>query len=179
LNRCKLKEFGKDRSYFDFTNTHNLPRYKLRIAAGYKASMDVYGNRLLLCTELAHKLIASDSVLEIIEKIYKDGNPENCKEKCDDQIVGQTVMTNYNNKTYKIDDIAWDRTPMDTFDKKNGESISFIDYYKKQYEIRIRSEKQPLLVNSPTVKDIKRGRTHKIYLIPELCALTGIIFIQI
>jgi aubergine len=175
LNRCKFKEFGKDRSYFDFTNMHDMPRYKLKIAAGYKASMDVYGNKLLLCTELAHKLINGDTVLDVIEKLCKDVDPESYKQKCYNYLVGQTVMTNYNNKTYKIDDISWEQKPSDTFDKKNGERISFVDYYKKQYDIRIKNERQPLLVSMPKLKDKERGQAHPILLIPELCALTGFI----
>lgn len=35
----------------------------------------------------------------------------------------------YNNKTYRIDDIAWDHTPMNTFTKADKE-VSFKDYYK-------------------------------------------------
>lgn len=40
-----------------------------------------------------------------------------------------SVIVRYNNKTYRIDDIAWDQTPSNTF--KRGEAdISFKDYYK-------------------------------------------------
>lgn len=35
----------------------------------------------------------------------------------------------YNNKTYRIDDIAWDHTPSNTF-KRGDTDISFKDYYK-------------------------------------------------
>lgn len=35
----------------------------------------------------------------------------------------------YNNKTYRIDDIAWDHTPNNTF-KKGDKDVSFKSYYK-------------------------------------------------
>ena len=35
----------------------------------------------------------------------------------------------YNNRTYKIDDIAWDHTPTNTF-KRGDEDISFKKYFK-------------------------------------------------
>lgn len=35
----------------------------------------------------------------------------------------------YNNKTYRIDDIAWDHTPNNTF-KRGDADISFKNYYK-------------------------------------------------
>ena len=40
------------------------------------------------------------------------------------------VHHRYNNKTYKVDDIAWDMRPTLTFEK-NGEQISYKDYYEK------------------------------------------------
>ena len=36
----------------------------------------------------------------------------------------------YNNKTYRIDEIAWDHTPKNTF-KKGGNDISFKEYYRQ------------------------------------------------
>jgi hypothetical protein len=41
------------------------------------------------------------------------------------------------------------------------------------YCIKIKDEKQPLLVIFPKNRDIRAGRTKPIYLIPELCAITG------
>lgn len=37
----------------------------------------------------------------------------------------------YNNKTYRIDDIDFNKNPMTKFKTRNGEEISFVDYYKK------------------------------------------------
>ena len=40
------------------------------------------------------------------------------------------AQTRYNNKTYRIDDIDWEKNPRSTFTTPNGE-ISFVEYYKK------------------------------------------------
>jgi len=40
------------------------------------------------------------------------------------------VLTDYNNKTYKIDDVDFESSPMTKFSTKDGE-ISFTEYYKK------------------------------------------------
>ncbi len=46
-------------------------------------------------------------------------------------LIGTVVLTRYNNKTYKIDDILWDKTPLDTFTQgRGGAEISYVDYYK-------------------------------------------------
>ena len=36
----------------------------------------------------------------------------------------------YNNRTYRIDEIDWDKNPQSTFLNHQGEPVSFTDYYK-------------------------------------------------
>jgi len=46
-------------------------------------------------------------------------------------VIGSIVLTRYNNKTYRIDDIDEESSTRSTFLKKDGSKISFIDYYKE------------------------------------------------
>lgn len=39
-------------------------------------------------------------------------------------------MTDYNKRTYRVDDVTWKESPLSTF-KMRDETISYIDYYKK------------------------------------------------
>lgn len=39
----------------------------------------------------------------------------------------------YNNKTYRIDDVNWEKKPKDTFEKFDGSETTYIDYY---WEVR-------------------------------------------
>lgn len=43
---------------------------------------------------------------------------------------GKIVMTDYNMKTYRIDDIAWNETPSSTFQIRD-DMVTYMDYYKK------------------------------------------------
>ena len=52
------------------------------------------------------------------------------QEQATKQLVGNIVLTRYNNKTYRVDDIAWDKNPQSTFLDHSGKAITFIDYYK-------------------------------------------------
>lgn len=45
-------------------------------------------------------------------------------------VIGTTVLTDYNNKTYKVDDVDYKSTPLCTFDTKDG-PITYVDYYQK------------------------------------------------
>lgn len=44
-------------------------------------------------------------------------------------LLGCIVLTRYNNKTYRIDDIEWDKNPSDTFETSSGKSVTFQEYY--------------------------------------------------
>ena len=57
----------------------------------------------------------------------------------------------YNNKTYKIDEIAWDKKPTDEFEGKNEEKLSYMKYYETRYNRKISDLKQPLLISMPKV----------------------------
>jgi len=57
-------------------------------------------------------------------------NPQGYKDDVTKRIVGCVVLTRYNNNTYRIDDIAFDKTPLDTFEMMDGSKVSFVDYYK-------------------------------------------------
>lgn len=84
------------------------------------------------------------------------------------------VITRYNNKTYRIDDIAYDKNPSNTFEH-GGVATSYIDYYKKQYNIEIRDLKQPLLISRKEVRisGESEKREYVFCLIPEICYMTG------
>ena len=64
---------------------------------------------------------------------------------------------------------------MTTFTLSSGESISFFDYYKKQYGITITDKQQPLLIHRPKVRGIAEVEAERIIkLVPEFCFMTGL-----
>jgi aubergine-like protein len=82
------------------------------------------------------------------------------------KVKGRSVLANYgNHRIYKITDIAYKKTPRDKIKDKN---ISFKDYYYQNYNIKIREMNQPLLVAQ------ERDAKVPIYLVPELCKMTGL-----
>jgi aubergine-like protein len=92
------------------------------------------------------------------------------------QLVGTVVLTRYNNRTYRVDDIAWDKNPQSTFMDHTGKAVSFVDYYKKAYDKTIMDKEQPLLLHRPKRRDKlnKDAPDEVICLIPELCCMTGL-----
>lgn len=72
------------------------------------------------------QVLRRDSVLDIFMTIR---SASDYRGEATRRIVGAIVMTPYNNRTYRVDDIDWDRTPRSTF-KQDGQDKSFIQYFQ-------------------------------------------------
>ncbi|KAB1272421.1 Piwi-like protein 4 [Camelus dromedarius] len=93
---------------------------------------------------------------------------------CEKQLIGLIVLTRYNNKTYRINDIDWSVKPTHTFQKRDGTEITYVDYYKQQYDITLSDLNQPVLVSLLKSKRNDDPEVRMAHLIPELCFLTGL-----
>ncbi|XP_050528911.1 piwi-like protein Ago3 [Daktulosphaira vitifoliae] len=168
-----LVEFG--RSVYDPTKRILVQEYNLEVWPGYITSIDEYESGLYLCCEVSHRVLRTQSVLEIMTDIMKS-KQEDCKQEIMAALCGSTVITHYNRKTYRIDDIDFSMTPLSTFEQ-NGVQTSYVNYYKTNYNIEIKSLKQPLLISKAKKKDVcKKGGSENdtVSLVPELCNLTGL-----
>ncbi|CAH1646647.1 unnamed protein product [Spodoptera littoralis] len=165
-----LQLMGRD--YFDSEAKIEIPEYRLQIWPGYKTTINQYEDRLLMVTEITHKVLRVDTVLHMLNE-YADKKGSNFRKIFLEDVVGKIVMTVYNKKTYKIDDIAWQTTPKCTF-KIRDENITYVEYYKKKYNITIRDLQQPLLISRSKPRDIRAGMPALVYLVPELCQQTGL-----
>lgn len=88
-------------------------------------------------------------------------------------VIGTVVLTGYNNKTYRVDDVDFDASPSSTFETKGGPK-SIVDYYREKYDLKIKDAGQPLLVSKPKAKDVRGNREQILLLVPELCRSTGL-----
>ena len=160
------------RYYFDPTTRHKIEQHKLEVLQGLITAINFHDDGILMCTDTVHKVIRSETCLEVLQELIKRDR-SSFQNNARRELAGSIVITPYNNKTYKIDDIAFDKNPTFKFNHKDGE-ISLKDYYKKQYEITIRDERQPLMVGLPSMREQRAGQAGPILLIPELCHMTGL-----
>lgn len=151
-----------------------------------------------MCVEITHKIMRMDTVLDMLRECHRDRGPEyyqvssftlhllyhyciflftfvslNFQKAFSDEIIGCVVLTRYNNKTYQITDVDFNRTPQSTFQYRDTE-ISIAQYMREKYQIEIRDLKQPLLISRARARDVRAGMTEIINLIPEVCHCTGL-----
>ena len=51
-------------------------------------------------------------------------------------LVGSTIMTTYNKRTYKVDEVDFNMSPRDSFTVEE-KSTTYVDYFKTKYDARI------------------------------------------
>lgn len=161
------------RNYFDpEARDTSMRNHKLEIWPGYETSIRQHEHGILLCCEITHKVLRTDTVLEQIQQISQSarGNFRPAVEKA---LLGTIVMTKYNNKTYKIDDVNWELNPQSTFPWK-GRDVSYAQYYSEKYNKSLRDMRQPLLTVLPGLREQRAGMVGPIILVPELCNMTGL-----
>ena len=169
MEKLQLELINRD--YFDPKAAVPFTQHKLELWPGYVTSIRQHEQKMLLCCEISHKVLRTDTVYEQIQGIQKRGG-SNFHRDCEKLLLGTIVMTRYNNKTYRIDDINWDMKPSDSFEYK-GRQITFAQYYAEKYNKSIRDPKQPLMTVLPSLRERRDGQGPTI-LIPELCNMTGL-----
>ncbi|KAM7364395.1 argonaute 3 [Cochliomyia hominivorax] len=163
-----------DRKQFDPTSPKIIPQQKLEVWPGYVTAVDEYEGGLMLCCDVSHRLLCQKTVLDMLVDIHKS-NSGPFQEVAKKALLGAVIITRYNNRTYRIDDICFDKNPMSTFPTKDG-PISYNDYYLKNHNITIKDKSQPLLISIKKQKLANNAETEDIVfcLIPETCHLTGL-----
>jgi aubergine-like protein len=152
------------RKSFNSAKAHSLDAHKIKVWPGFDARLIMKESGVLLNIDVCFKVVRQDTVLaymnELRTRIEQKGG--DWKEELQEALKGTTVVTRYNQKTYKVERVDFAQSPDTTFDKQ-GTQVSYKDYYKTRYNENITESNQPLLIN----KDRKTG--NEIALIPELC----------
>ena len=120
---------------------------------------------------LKNKIESSENILEYLNLWnYKDKYNQN---KIRKDIIGRWFY--FYKKKYKIDEILFDRNPINQTLFINGKAITLKDYYIEKYKINIKNENQPLILNN---KKGPQDSILKTYYLPELCTFSGLDEIQ-
>ncbi|KAI0210741.1 Piwi-like protein 2 [Lamellibrachia satsuma] len=173
MGMLKMCQVG--RHFYDPHRPESVPQHSLEVWPGYITAIQEYEGGLMLLTDVSHRVLRTETVLDVMQDLIQKYR-HTFQDEVMRRLIGCTVLTRYNNRTYRIDDVAWDQSPMSTFEMSNGETKSFAEYYKSAYNKDIRDLQQPLLIHRPKKKDRIPGKKmlDVICLIPELSYMTGL-----
>ena len=152
------------RKFYNPEHPVELPQHKLTIWPGYANSVGYYEEGCLLNIDISHRCLRTITVYEQIVELKKK-NPHDFKQSVAKLLMGASVLTLYNKKCYKVDDIDWDMSPSSSF-QKEGLATDFRKYYTARWGKEIKHEDQPLLKS--------KVKTMECYLLPEFCVMTGL-----
>eukprot|EP00069_Balaena_mysticetus_P002147 bmy_15507T0 len=170
----KLSMYQIGRNFYKPSEPVEIPRHKLSLWPGFAISVSHFESKLLFGADVSYKILRNETVLEFMTDLCLKTGMSCYTQTCEKQLIGLIVLTRYNNKTYRIDDIDWSVKPTHTFQKRDGTEITYVDYYKQQYDITLSDLNQPVLVSLLKNKRNDDADVRMAHLIPELCYLTGL-----
>lgn len=115
------------RNFFDADAKTAIPEFRIELWPGYITSIRQHEPDVLVCVEFIHKAMRMETIYDIMARARRE--ERDFKTALAMEVLGTTVLTDYNNKTYYIDDIDYTKKPSDTFETKNG-PVTFVDYYR-------------------------------------------------
>lgn len=99
--------------YFDPAAGIEMPEWQITIWPGYRTTIRQHERELLLGFEVVHKLLRTDSAYSTIQQVvYRYGTGEEAIRAIKRALIGAIVISCYNNKTYRIDDVDFGSNPM-------------------------------------------------------------------
>eukprot|EP00930_Biecheleria_cincta_P069337 TRINITY_DN57089_c0_g1_i1.p1 TRINITY_DN57089_c0_g1~~TRINITY_DN57089_c0_g1_i1.p1 ORF type:complete len:826 (+),score=168.70 TRINITY_DN57089_c0_g1_i1:36-2513(+) len=165
-----------------FNNCAVEGKSQLTIISGFCVAMSHLSQAgPMLQLDVANRPLSKLSIIEYLQKNMETSKTDPLQFAQEPEImyawqklcVSATVVTFYNNRVYRIKAVHFDMHPGMEFDmyqrdEKKWQKITFADYYQAFYDKTVTYGKQPLL-EAHAEKESER-----VYLLPELCALTGI-----
>ena len=155
------------RSYFD---KNNLQSYQnLELWPGFRPTINIFNGEALLNLCTITKVIRNQLAIDVLKNLHNENqNIQIFQSKANDIFKNISVFTRYNNdKTFIVKCVDFNKTPKDTF-KMKDKDISFLQYFEERYKYKIKD------VNQPMLECIDRKSKKKIYLVPEMCFMTGL-----
>ncbi|XP_037959343.1 protein aubergine-like [Teleopsis dalmanni] len=118
------------RHFFDPYAKISIDPYHIEIWPGYITSIRQHERDILLCTEITHKVMRTDTLYTILRQLTVE--TKDYQKAFKTEVIGSIVLTDYNNKTYRITDVDFTSSPLSTFSLKDTK-VSFAEYFKSQF----------------------------------------------
>ncbi|ODN00148.1 Piwi-like protein 1 [Orchesella cincta] len=132
----------------------------LEIWPGFNPVAENQEDGLMINVDACSRVLRMDTVYDYY--LMVKGDPKG-KTKFNEFVVNKIVITKYNHVTYRVDDVAWDMTPMTEFERK-GQTVR---YNPANAFSKLKPRKNDRLTQSDTTQRVAA-------LVPECCHMTGL-----
>lgn len=170
----KLRYVVINRQHYSPVHKIAIQQHRLEVWPGWITAIQRLDGGLKLAVDASFRVLRLETVRDLLMDIKNRSSGMNLVEAWNQQLVGSIVMTRYNNKAYRIDEITTAASPQTTFRlDKEQRDISYADYVREHWNTEVKDLNQPMIINRPKPK---RGEQQAppAYLIPELCFTTGL-----
>lgn len=169
-----LKMVLINRNYYSNVGKMTISEHQIEVWPGWITSIEQLDGGIKLSVDASFRILRMQTAYDMMCAIRNRAG--NLKTDIEAALIGTTVLTKYNNKAYRIDDICFDKKPSDTFTFSRPNQVeqttTYADYLKNNWNVTIRDMNQPLLLHRPKFK--KDNHVETICLVPEVCLLTGL-----
>ena len=176
-----MMSIGRTQRYFSSNSGFKIPQHGVEVWQGFQTSVHFTTRGLLLEVDFASRVLRTETLFQTINDIM-GGGYEGDMETVKEELKGKSFLAGYGHKkTYKIDDILFDRSPTSQKVLYDGKMVTLVEYYARAYNIKLQyPNNQPLLLSYHVFRERERKgkvvtkKKESLHFIPELCYMTGL-----
>ncbi|XP_015121395.1 piwi-like protein Siwi [Diachasma alloeum] len=172
LEELNFRMIGK--CYYDLNSPRRIKNHTLEVCPGYMTAISKFDENVLIGVDVTHKVLSRMSVLDLLERAIEDHGPD-YKDAFRTEVIGLSVWTLYDNKMYRIEGVTFSHSPLSQLpEAAQRGNMTYKEFFREKWGVEIQNSSQPMLIADDTPRS-GRGRIEKCFLIPEVCAVAGLI----
>ena len=163
-------DFYKD--YFIMTNSkktiETTKNASISFYPGFKTSFVKTDSGNYLNIILKNKIIQEKTVYDYLNQ-YNYRKNKNLQNEIKKELIGRSFKLCFAKRNYRIDDIIFEKTPINTSINYEGKTINLLEYYNIAHHLEIKDQSQPLIL----VKGAdSQGEHISLHFVPEFCSFS-------
>ena len=139
FRETKLKQLGRSPRFFDVDNPTDISRIGLKMWSGFKASAFQSELGVTLAIDNIFKFMSTKTCLDRINELYSEAHSEHqWRQIVRMEFSNRSIIADWGNKrTYRVDDVDFEVTPVTHEFVWNGEPIKLAGYFDAVYNKRV------------------------------------------
>ncbi|MEQ2178145.1 Piwi-like protein 1, partial [Goodea atripinnis] len=91
LRILNMQQIG--RNYYNPSDPHEIRHHRLTVWPGYSSTILHYESSIMMCTDVSHKVLRSETVLDFMVNLRQQCGSQRYTEICAKELIGLIVLT--------------------------------------------------------------------------------------